>query len=130
MKSKYVFTGDFGSKNINVKVGLDIISFKEDDTRIVYSPALDLSGYGDNEAEAKKSFENALAEFLRYTINKNTLHAELISLGWKVDKRKREKLYEPPYLDKLLQEREYLTDIVRNKPFRRTTKQVDMPVLA
>ena len=32
---------------------------------VIYSPALDLSGYGSSEDEAKGSFEIALEEFIK-----------------------------------------------------------------
>ena len=40
-------------KNGYIKTSLDIFSYKEDNVRIVYSPALDLSGYGNTVEEAK-----------------------------------------------------------------------------
>jgi hypothetical protein len=46
------FSNEKGS--INVKVA--VISFKEDNTHIIYCPALDLSGSGNTESEAKESF--------------------------------------------------------------------------
>ncbi len=67
MGKSYFFAGDYGNEKFIVKVRLDIISFEEEGSRICYSPALDMSGYGVNEEDAKTSFEVALEEFLRYT---------------------------------------------------------------
>ena len=36
-----------------IKALLDLFSYKEGNVRIVYSPALDLSGYGNTLEEAK-----------------------------------------------------------------------------
>ena len=43
------------------------ISFKEGDIHIIYSPSLDISGYGYTEAEAKRSFEIVCGEHLRFS---------------------------------------------------------------
>ncbi len=130
MGKGYFFAGDFGNEKVNVKVQLDIISFEEEGTRICYSPALGLSGYGTDEEQAKKSFEISLEEFLKYTINKNILIEELKKLGWEVKGRKNNRIFKPPYLDQLFQNREYLSDIVRNKNFSRTTRDITLPAMA
>lgn len=54
---------------------LSLIPFNEGDVIIIYSPALDLSGYGYNEKEAKESFEITLEEFLNYIIEKGIRRA-------------------------------------------------------
>ncbi len=69
-----------GIKKILLKVSL--VTFKEDKSFIVYSPSLDLSGYGDTEAEAKKSFETTLTLTVGHCIEKNTFRKMLESLGW------------------------------------------------
>jgi hypothetical protein len=130
MSKGYFFAGDFGNEKFIVKVRLDIISFEEEGTRICYSPALDLSGYGVDEEKAKKSFEVSLKEFLRYTTNNNTLIEELKKLEWEVKGRKNNRIFKLPYLDQLFQNREYLSDIVRNKNFSRTTREVGIPAMA
>lgn len=48
---------------------LAIFLFKEDDNYIAYSPALDLSGYGKTEEEARNSFNIVLKEYFDYCIN-------------------------------------------------------------
>lgn len=130
MSKELFFAGKFTNEKFIVKVNLDIISFDEEGTRICYSPALDLSGYGLNEEEAKKSYEVSLKEFLRYTTNKNTLITELKKLGWEVKGRKNSRTFKPPYLDQLFKNREYLSDIVRNKNFSRTTRDIALPAMA
>lgn len=60
-----------------------MLYFKDEmNNHFIYSPHLDLTGYGISLAEAKKSFEIVLNDFLDYTIENNTLHSVLISLGW------------------------------------------------
>lgn len=110
-----------------IKVSLSLISFKENNVIIIYSPALDLSGYGKNESEAKQSFEIAIKEFLRYTIDKGTFESELKKLGWKISEKEKSVNYKQPYLDQLLRDNKYLCDIVREKEFHRINKNVTFP---
>ena len=56
---------------------------KEGETAIVYSPALDLSGYGHNLDEANKDFHNAVTIFLDECKNHGTLAEAFSNLGWK-----------------------------------------------
>ena len=51
---------------------LDTITFKEGDVHIIYSPSLDISGYGYTESEAKRSFEIAYSEYLRFSEEKDS----------------------------------------------------------
>jgi hypothetical protein len=62
---------NFSGNTIDVKVGL--FQFEEDGPTIIYSPAFDLSGYGNSVEGAKSSFAESIEEFLRYTINKKPL---------------------------------------------------------
>jgi hypothetical protein len=114
-------------KTHKIKVSLTLISFKENNVIIIYSPALDLSGYGKNESEAKQSFEIAIEEFLRYTIDKGTFESELKKLGWKISEKEKSVNYKQPYLDQLLRDNKYLCDIVREKEFHRINKNVTFP---
>ena len=73
---------NLGFDNDKYHVGLSLVEFKEEDVTIIYSPALDLSGYGHSQVEARNSFSEALHDFFRYTNNKRTLDSVLKSLGW------------------------------------------------
>jgi len=110
-----------------VDLGLSLVSFIEDGTYIIYSPSLDLSGYGDTEQEAKESFEIALKEFLRYTLNKRTLSKVLKKLGWKVSDKKRK--YKEPNFDDLVKKKDYLADIVRDKEFQKINQNFNIDFL-
>ena len=104
---------------------------KEDDNFILYSPALDLSGYGDSEGEAETSFELALEEFMRYSSAKNTTKQALVDLGWTfthTGKRKK-RLIAPP-LYQMLERDEYLSNIFDEKPFHKFNKTVHIPEFA
>ena len=85
-------SADLGFGNGKYHVGLSLVEFKEEDVTIIYSPALDLSGYGHSEVEAKNSFSEALQEFFRYTNNKKTLDKVLKKLGWSIKGSKKKLL--------------------------------------
>jgi len=76
------FNGQIGFPGYVFQVGLSLIEFNENDVTIVYSPALNISGYGYNSDEAKNSFNIALHEFFQYTNNKKTFDKVLKELGW------------------------------------------------
>jgi len=120
--------GHFNQAKGFVHINLALISFKENDVTIIYSPALDLSGYGNTVDEAKRSFEINLEEFIRYTTNKGSFFAELEKYGWKISKRK--KSYTSPHLDDLLRTNDYLSDIIRDKEFQRYNQNVRLPAYA
>lgn len=77
-----------------------MVEFAEDNVRIIYSPALDLSGYDYSQEEAKQSFTEALHEFFRYTNNKNTLDKVLKELGWAIRGSKKNPKFVPEFIIK------------------------------
>ncbi len=78
---------------ISVQVGI----IKEKECYVAYCPALELSSYGNTEAEAKESFDEALGIFLTETERKGTLEKVLLGLGWTL-KQKPSFEYLPPAL--------------------------------
>ncbi|MCK5136283.1 MAG: hypothetical protein KAR19_10895 [Bacteroidales bacterium] len=127
MMAKIGFSGEYSSNESNVIVPLSLVSFNEGEVTIIYSPALDISGYGKTESEARNSFKISLEEFVRYTLNKGTFDQELDKLGWKVSKKKTGKKYQQPHFDELLRSKDYLATIVRDKEFRKFNQQVFFP---
>ena len=122
------FKGKVKKGLVTVNVSVPLLSFKEDDdTFIVYSPALDVSGYGDTEEEARKSFEITLEEFINYTLNKKTFQSELTRLGWKIKKQTASHKYIPPQLDELFSSKDYLNSIIREKDFRSYRQNIQLP---
>ena len=77
---------DLKNAQVIAKAMVVLFSFQDADNYIVYSPQLDISGYGKTQKEALSSFDYCLAGFLDYTFKKETLYEELISLGWKLKK--------------------------------------------
>jgi hypothetical protein len=92
--SKQTVTRKEGSVHINIEVML----FKEHDTFVAYCPALELSSYGVNQADAKKAFEGALSIFIKETSKRGTLEKFLLKLGWSLEQKPKVN-YRPPVLN-------------------------------
>jgi hypothetical protein len=82
------FEGKFQNGRSETMVNLTLFIWEEDKLHYVFSPALDLYGYGKDDAEAKASFEFNLLEFVNYTENKKTIFDELERLGWTTNRKK------------------------------------------
>jgi hypothetical protein len=109
-----------------IKVKLSLVEFKENSCYIVYSPALDISGYAETVKDARNSFEEALNYFLEYTIGNNTLHQELKRLGWNVENEK----ITPPNLKNLVKFNPNFVNIYDNHNLKTKSKQIEMPLIA
>jgi hypothetical protein len=116
---------DLGFDNGKYLVGLSLVEFQEDDVTIIYSPALDLSGYGYTESEAKKSFSEALHEFFRYTTNKQTLNKILKGLGWSIRGAKKKLKFNPPKDSDLVNSNPLYNEIVNNKSYKVSREEVE-----
>ncbi|TDG35162.1 hypothetical protein EZJ43_14775 [Pedobacter changchengzhani] len=89
---------DRGNKKIEIT--LDLLYWIDDDIHFYYSAALDLTGYGESEDEARSSFQTTLNAFVDYTDNNKTVFAELERLGWTTNKTK--KRINPPSEEDML----------------------------
>ena len=118
-------TADLGISNQKFHIGLSLVEFVEDNVVIVYSPALDLSGYGNSEEEAKSSFSESLHEFFRYTHNKKTLDKVLISLGWSKNGTKAKPKFTPPKDSDLVSSNSLYNDIVNTKNYKVSREEVE-----
>ncbi|MFN5169670.1 MAG: hypothetical protein ACK5DD_08600 [Cyclobacteriaceae bacterium] len=123
MGKKLSHTSQYRDDHKRINVKLSLIEFEEDGLHFIYSPALDLTGYGKTEEEAKESYNLAMEEFLRYTSNKETIFHELQRLGWSVSKKK----VAAPSLSSLLKSRAYLEEIFTEKNFRKTDETIAIP---
>ncbi len=110
-----------------VKFNLPVISFTEDNVHFLYTPALDLAGYGKTEEEALHSFEETIGQFLDYGINKKTLKKELKKLGWLVVKKK---ISKAPSLVDMINNNAYLAEIFEEKQYKKFDASIDIPALA
>jgi predicted RNase H-like HicB family nuclease len=104
----------------SVSVSLEVLLTKEGDYIVAYCPALDLSSYGDDEEDAKLSFEEALDIFMEQTYKRGTLEKVLFSLGWTLRKLPVIK-YDPP---KRTRSSKYS---IHNKP-KRVREEILIPV--
>jgi hypothetical protein len=118
-------SADLGFDKGKYQVGLSLVEFKEENITIIYSPALDLSGYGNSEVEARKSFSEALHEFFRYTSNKNTLDKVLIKLGWTIKGSKNKPKFNPPKDSELIKSNPLFNEIVNKKNYKVSREEVE-----
>jgi len=122
---KLQLTADLGFSHGKYHVGLSLVEFEEENVTIVYSPALDLSGYGYSQEEAKQSFTEALNEFFRYTNNKNTLDKVLKDLGWAIRGSKKKPKFNPPKDSDLVSLNPLYNDIVNTKSYKVSREDVE-----
>jgi hypothetical protein len=118
--------GKFNINAAGVKFNLPLIKFQEEDVYFIYSPALDLTGYGRTEEEAKASFGETIDQFLDYTIKKKTLFSELRKLGWKVTKKK---ISQSPSLVDMITKNNYLAEIFEQKQYQKLNQTISIPEL-
>ena len=73
-----------GDNQVTAKL---LLLYFQDENKVhfIYSPHLDLSGYGNTVEKAKQSFEIAFEDLMDYTISKGTLVALLEELGWQIN---------------------------------------------
>ncbi|MCE2771757.1 MAG: hypothetical protein LW711_17350 [Saprospiraceae bacterium] len=112
------FNDQIGFPGYVFQVGLSLIEFNENDVNIVYSPALDISGYGYNSDEAKNSFNIALHEFFQYTNNKKTFDKVLRELGWTIKGSKKKPKMEAPLNSDLIAKNPLYNDIINSKNYK------------
>lgn len=86
------------NKNIRIKAKINIFIYKDEDSYIVYSPALDLTDYGATSSIALKAFRKSLKIYFEETTRMATLEKDLLDHGWKLQK-KPEVIYQPPKIN-------------------------------
>ena len=123
------FQGQWKDARNTIKCKLPLIIFEEEGNIIFYCPPLDLSGYGKDENEAQRSWEDALNIYFNYTMAKNSLAADLTNLGWVIKKSIRKKIT-PPTMSYLLDNNEEFKEIFDNHEYRKTHTEVGIPVIA
>jgi hypothetical protein len=130
MNKNHLVNVDFSNSGGSVKAKIILFSFKEEESFIVYSPHLDVSGYGKSETEAMESFNHCLGAFLDYTVNKQTLHDELIHLGWQLKKgtSKVPKKVNAPSWSDLLKKNSSLEDLLNNHNVTTIQREVAIPM--
>ena len=120
---------DFSNEKGSITVKVPVLSFKEDQAYIIYCPALDLSGSGNTESEAKESFAIVVSEYLNYTTHKGSLWTDLKKLGWNIQKSKK-KPATPPAMSELLENNDEFSRIFDNYPYKKFDTGVSLPAYA
>ena len=109
-----------------VKTQLDIYTYRENGMCIMYSPALDVAGYGATVDAAKQSFEITLSEYLRFTLDNSTLADDLKAHGWKsLDGHEAD--YTSPDMVTLLRRNKQLRSLVQGD-YRKSSRRLSVPV--
>lgn len=128
MSKEQIMTGGWADGKNKIKCKLPLIIFEEDNNIITFCPALDLSGYGATEEEAKRSFEITLSEYFNYTVHKKTLVDDLKKHGWTIKKNLRKPAI-PPTMQDLLQNNHDFNRIFNNFNFKKKDATIDIPAL-
>lgn len=129
---EYIFQGGYKNKTGEVKVKLLLIHFKDENgIDFIYSPHLDLTGYGNNIADAKKSFEVVFEDFVDYTLKKRTLGKVLTHLGWELKGTlKKPKKVLVPSIASVIGNNNYVSEIFDKYPVKTFHKEVEIPAFA
>lgn len=110
------------SHEAKIEINLPVIVFQDERQYwIAHIPALDLSGYGESETEARKSLDYVLSEYFDFAIKNNTLHKDLMNHGWELAKE-----VVNPSLSSLLN-MDPLKDIINKTNFKSTNQSIKIP---
>jgi len=74
-------------KQMKIKTKLPVSIFREGDSFIAYTPALDISTSGKSYSEVKKRFSELVEIFLEEIIEAGNLNTVLLDLGWEKVKK-------------------------------------------
>lgn len=126
----YIFEGKYRDKTATVKVRLLLVHFQDENkVHFIYSPHLDLTGYGNNITEAKASFEIVFEDFIDYTIKKQTISKVLTGLGWVLKgTEKHPKKVIAPSITSVINDNKYVSEIFDKYPVNTYHKEVGLPV--
>ena len=127
--AQYIFEGDIKNIKGYVKVRLLLLHFRDENMiHFIYSPHLDLTGYGNSEEEAKKSFEIVLEDFIDYTLKKKTLGKVLSGLGWEIKgSAKKPRKMIVPSIKTVIEKNKYVSDIFDKYPVNTFHQEVGLP---
>ena len=130
--AEYIFHGELQTSSNLVKVKLLLFHF-EDENKInfIYSPHLDLTGYGNNIEEAQQSFQIVLEDLIDYTIKKKTIGNVLHQLGWEIKglPQKPKKVIAPS-ITSIISANKYIAEIFDKYAVNTFHREVGIPVPA
>lgn len=106
-----------------IEINVEVFIVKEGKYFTAYSPALEISGYGNSVENAKTSFKTEVQIFLEETHKRGTLEKYLLKNGWKLQQTPIIN-YEPPRT-----RTEKLLELLKSTPEPRVIEQqVSFPV--
>lgn len=118
-------------RNNSIYAKILLFHFSDDqNVHFIYSPQLDLTGYGYSQEEAKQSFEVVFEDFVDYTMKKGTLGSVLKKLGWKQQKGSLKKPMKSfaPSITTVIANKKYVADIFDKYPLNSYHQEVELPV--
>lgn len=118
------FKGLYKGGKYALEVQLQLFSWEEDGLFFVFSPAMDLTGYGKTQEEADSSFSITMGETLKYMENKSTIFDELERLGWMVNRKR--KRVQAPDLETLLSDNDEFAILSKKPGVRVTDKSMEL----
>lgn len=126
-----IFEGKYQSHSDSVRVRLLLFQFEDEKSiHFIYSPHLDLTGYGTDPAEAKRSFEIVFEDFIDYTLKKKTLAKVLTELGWTLKgPAKKPKRILAPSITSVIKDNKYVSEIFDKYPVNTYHQEVGLPAL-
>lgn len=127
--SRKSLSGQLDHNNKSIRFKLDMYIFKEGKSFIVYSPALDMSAYGNTESDAMKAFIDVFEISFKYELNKNTLKEDLIKHGWSIKSLNQRKI-KAPTIEEMIKNNKSLRDILSRGEYRKYQQDVAIPELA
>ena len=108
----------------NIEIKLSLIEYIDNNIVVVYSPALNLYGYGYDKEEASLSFNVMLSEYFRYTLQNKTLLKDLEKHGWKI--KQKENTISPNFMQLITKNKE-LKNIMEHKAFKKYDLSYQVP---
>jgi len=127
--SQYIFEGKYQNKSGGVKVKLLLFHFEDENkVHFIYSPHLDLTGYGNTFEESRKSFAIVFEDFVDYTLKKKTLGLVLTGLGWELKgSALRPIKVIAPSITSVIKDNEYVSEIFDKYPVNTYHQEVGLP---
>lgn len=128
MPITHSFKAQYNTGNSQLNFTLGVYIFVEDGIYIAYCPALDLSGYGESEYDAKQSFGEVMRQYIEYCLHKKTLVSDLQRHGWNIKSMKQRKIKSPDTATMMKRNPDF-KDIIENKEYSRYLENMAIPSL-
>lgn len=118
------FSGSFNFGDSRATVNVTLFTWEENGIHFIYSPSLDITGYGNTLGEAEDSFKHTMTEFVTYANRKGTIFDELERLGWAVNRRK--KRFHAPEFSDIVEDNEDFNNILKRGGYQTISRDVNL----